>query len=142
MSENPQACRSEGMTREAFVNCFRDVLAQEPESGYSFPNENAFRAILANPNAATWVAEEFVELGDYAGKILHLLSHMPLNLIEPWFYDLARKALASKSVMVRDAVICALEYIETPDAMEILRAHDEPNAWLRDYLARVLEVTA
>ena len=68
-----------------------------------------------------------------ASSVLRCLSSLPLPGTPEWRAYTVRQALASSDIEIRDAAMQAVEHWGEPALAEVLRTHEEPEKWLRQY---------
>ena len=78
------------------------------------------------------------EYSSYAADALHCLARLTKPATAEWRAQVVREALASADPGVRDSAIQAAESWEDSSLADILRAHEEPESYLREYLQDVL----
>ncbi len=70
-------------------------------------------------------------------ELLRLLSRMK-PFTSKWRMDVITLGLSSSNVEFRDAAVQAVECWEEVGAIQLLQTHNEPCAWLADYISRVI----
>ncbi|MGH9802359.1 MAG: hypothetical protein ACRD82_18500, partial [Blastocatellia bacterium] len=73
----------------------------------------------------------------FKAGLLRLLSRQK-PFTEAWRLQVIQSGLSSSSIELRDAAVQAAESWEDVSAARLLRAHNEPCAWLADYSSRVI----
>jgi hypothetical protein len=124
-----------------FSYLLRNALRQEPETSRPFPDEEAFERLLRSDQDVPlrlgifWRNEP-----EWQRALLHLLSHMPVECLDPWVWPLAGEALEAPSLGLRDQAVQLCERAAHPQGHALLREHlpREDCDGLRDYIARVL----
>lgn len=117
------------------------ALDAEPfESGVAHPFEPRLAAALraSSTGLARCVAEVIATRGDLHADLLRCIGRLPEHLAFEPLHGFMTEGLRSPSLRLRDAAVRALETWGSEEAREILRRHDEPVPWLRDYIRRVL----
>ena len=78
------------------------------------------------------------ESPSFAADALRCLTRLARPATAEWRARIVREALASADQEIRGCAIQAAESWEDSGLAEILRAHEEPKAYLREYLQDVL----
>jgi hypothetical protein len=111
--------------RKAMFSYFlRNALRQEPEAGRPFPDEEAFERLLRSDQDVPlrlgifWRNEP-----EWQRALLHLLSHMPVECLDPWIWPLVEEALEAPSLGLRDQAVRLCERAAHPQGHALLREH-------------------
>ena len=75
----------------------------------------------------------------FAASVLRCLGRCERVGTVTWRVGLVRDGLAMNDVEIRDAAVQAAESWGGSEMLELLRAHDEPEPWLRQYVSDVIE---
>jgi len=123
-----------------------DALFEEApvEDGYEHPAEEIIqRALLSEPGMRSLI-QRLLSDSRYRHRValLRCVGRLPASTAASWALALVRGALADDDLETRDAAIRAIELWATPEAIQLLRQHNEPNPWLSDYARRVLAALA
>lgn len=80
-----------------------------------------------------------VEHPNFAASVIRCLGrlHSPGTIY--WRVDLVRSALVVEDAEIRDAAVQAAEHWGGADIRNVLKEHEEPLPWLRDYVRDVIE---
>lgn len=132
--------------RQELVYRLQQLFEAEPvEDGMTHPAEGLIERVLGQQRTAAlaWL-DELATRPDYEHRValLRCLGRMPVMLAGDWGLSVMSRALRSEDMEVRDAAICALELWGTREAADILRAHHDPEPWLAEYVAAVLQSIA
>lgn len=110
--------------------------------------EHAAEEIIANAFAAakgahvlSWFREFCADASQpsFAASVLRCLGRCEGIGTVSWRVRLVRDGLASANVEIRDASVQAAESWGDSEMVKVLRAHDEPEPWLRQYALDVIE---
>jgi hypothetical protein len=85
-----------------------------------------------------WIESWTLTDADIGAAVLVCLSRLEGPGRYPWVYELAAAALGQKRVSLRHAAARALERWGGAEAIRILTEHREQDAWLSDYMVRVI----
>ena len=128
-------------TREQLSSELRTAFEVHPfENGI----EHAAEEIIALASHNEWVFTWFrdfctdMERPSFAASVLRCLGRDPRIGSEEWRCGLIQEALAIDDVEIRDAAIQAVESWGGKDLVEILRTHEEPEPWMRQYVEDVI----
>ena len=80
-----------------------------------------------------------VEHPNFAASVLRCLGRLHSPGTVSWRVDLVRSALVVEDAEIRDAAVHAAEHWGGADIRDVLKAHEEPLPWLRDYVRDVIE---
>ncbi len=75
----------------------------------------------------------------FAASVLRCLSRLELTGYTEWQAKFVAMALTSDFLETRDAGVRAAESWADPHLTELLLSHEEPVAWLRDYIKDVID---
>ena len=114
------------------------------EDGVGHPAERIIAKALVqagDKRAIRWLRDFCVDASNpgFAASVLRCLSRVDCGGSVSWRVDLVRDGLAMDSVEIRDAAIQAAESWGDSEMVEVLRAHSEPEPWLRQYLYDVID---
>lgn len=113
------------------------------EDGMDHPAEeiigNALRTKGQQKTVLQWLGSLSLEAkhASFAASIFRCLARQVRPGTTSWRTELVRDALASDDVEIRDAAAQAAELWGDRDIVEVLISHQEPVAWLRDYIEEV-----
>lgn len=132
--------------RGLFAVGLTESLKETPvESGVRNPAEFVLRSYLElySRHAPEWIRTIILGSGPVSirADVLVCLGRLPHGLIHPWGFDVAREALQSDAVEMRDAAVRALELWGVQKSVEILRFHASTRkeiSWLAEYVRRVI----
>ena len=114
------------------------------EDGVGHPAERINAKALAqvgDERSIRWLREFCVDASNpsFAASVLRCLGRVPCTGSEAWRVALVRDGLANDSVEIRDAAIQAAESWGDSELIKVLKAHSEPEPWLRQYLHDVID---
>ena len=75
----------------------------------------------------------------FAASVLRCLGRQKSPGTDSWRTGLVRDGLAVDDVQIRDAAVQAAEWWGDRGIRDVLKAHSEPVAWLRDYIRDVID---
>lgn len=144
-----EATRSAASADERFAILLarlRAVFDADPvEDGVSHAAEEILNeAIHSTPHAAATM-DRLLHLIDgpanpgLAASALRCLGRLDSPGTTEWRRKLVEAALRHSNVELRDAAIQAAETWAEPQLVPTLRAHEEPEPWLREYLQDVID---
>lgn len=135
--EDPDSARwNNSEDHRNFVALSRAIL--EPvEDGVTHPAEELLAQFVRSTDRAFLVKWTF-EPRTPTADVLRLLGRLD-SVAKDSRFVLVRRGLESDDLEVRDAAVQASESWSDPQLGELLRAHQEPTAWLADYAARVAD---
>ena len=84
----------------------------------------------------TWAVD--ASQPSFAASVLRCLGRQGRFGTDSWRTELIRKALSVDDVDIRDAAVQAVESWEDQELIQVLRGHDEPEHWLKDYIQGVI----
>lgn len=119
----------------------RELLEDEPlESGEPHAVEQLLSTVLkAQPlRGRHWIEAWVLTDADIGAVVIICLSRLEGARRYPWVYELAATALGQNRVSLRHAAARALERWGGAEAIRILAEHKEQEAWLADYVQRVI----
>lgn len=121
----------------------RSSLELEPvEDGFHHPAEAILRSALAEnrTEVKAWFEKTLAEQGQaaLAADLVKCLGRLKPKEVEDWGLEMAQRALGHPVLEVRDSAVQALELWDTPQAIELLKAHQEKVPWLQEYISRLL----
>lgn len=76
---------------------------------------------------------------DFSAAMLRLAGRVGRNAGHDSFEGIIDRALRSSSPTLREAAVEAVEQWEDPELLPLLRDHNEPLSWLKDYIEAVIE---
>ena len=114
------------------------------EDGFTHPAEDIIAEVLASANyrpVLRWLRGFCADSSQpsFAASVIRLLGRQPSVGTVAWRKSLLIDGLAADNVEVRDAAVQAAESWADPESVEILKSHDEPQLWLSQYIADVIE---
>ena len=74
-----------------------------------------------------------------SADVLRCLARQEHPGCASWRTELVRDGLATGSTEIRDAAVQAVEWWGDRDLRDVLKSHNEPVPWLRDYIREVIE---
>lgn len=128
----------------SFETRLRIALESEPvEDGITHPAEQIIDDALLSLNshdALSWLRGLAIDIEQpgIAASVLRCLGRRR-PATSAWRARIARDALASNDVEMRDAAVQAAEEWGDTEVQDVLRRHTEKVSWLRDYIKDVLE---
>ena len=133
--------------RASLVNRLWAAFEAEPlEDGISHPAEDAITEALSElgtPRALECFRGISLDLDmdnpAFAASVLRCLGRQADLGTEEWRIGLVRAALGADDAEVRDAAAQAAESWGDFGMIAVLEAHDEPLAWLKDYIDAVVD---
>lgn len=75
---------------------------------------------------------------DFAASVLRCLGHQPNPGTRAWRVHLLEDALRMDNLEIRDAAVQTADMWDDEEMADILRSHEEPVPWLRQYIVDVL----
>ncbi len=118
-------------------------LEEEPlEDGITHPAENLVReALLGSPNGRLGLYDLVVDddRPEFSSAVLRLAGRVGRSAENEWRRDLVKSALTASSHALREAAVEAVEQWEDPKLVSLLREHEEPVPWLKDYIDDVID---
>ena len=129
----------------SLVNRLWAAFEAEPlEDGVSHPAEDAIIETLdelGSPRALECFRDISLDMDNpaFAASVLRCLGRQADLGTEEWRIGLVRAALGAGDVEVRDAATQAAESWGDFGMIAVLEAHDEPLAWLKDYIDAVVD---
>jgi hypothetical protein len=147
-SSSASATSEEHPRRQAaqeFERFRRELMAKfdaEPiEDGYIHAGEAVLERTLRRhgTDAERWI-ETFLkqENASSAAAIIKCLGRLKSPGSQAWRLALLGHALVHSAVEIRDAAVQAAELWGDPQAIDVLRKHEQREPWLSDYVARVI----
>jgi len=127
------------------VDRLRTSFDIEPlEDGICHPAEEIIRNALRGENRGRVHSKlrEVATDGEhptFAASILRCLGRQTNLATARWRTSVVREALAVNDVEMRDAAVQAAELWEDRHLVDILKSHEEPEPWLREYIRGVVE---
>ena len=114
------------------------------EDGVGHPAERIIAKALVqagDKRAIRWLRDFCGDASSpvFAASVLRCLARVDGAGSVSWRVGLVRDGLAMDSVEIRDAAIQAAESWGDSEMVEVLRAHSEPEPWLRQYLYDVID---
>ncbi len=114
------------------------------EDGMEHPAEEIIASTLAETKVShvlSWFRAFCADASQpsFAASVLRCLGRCERIGTVTWRVGLVRDGLAMNDVEIRDAAVQAAESWRDVEMVECLRAHDEPEPWLRQYVLDVIE---
>ena len=140
-----EALMPQDALRASLVNRFWAAFEAEPlEDGVSHPAEDTITEALSElgtPRALECFRDISLDMDNpaFAASVLRCLGRQADLGTEEWRIGLVRAALGADDVEVRDAAAQAAESWGDFGMIAVLEAHDEPVAWLKDYIDAVVD---
>lgn len=75
----------------------------------------------------------------FASSVIRCLGRQTAPGTPSWRAELVRDGLGVHNLEIRDSIIQAAELWDDPSVLDVLRDHNEPVPWLRNYVQDVLE---
>jgi hypothetical protein len=120
-----------------------DALLDEPiQDGVTHHSESILRdALNKSPKTVhAWIADNW-ENETNAGilaSLMKCIGRLSWDEVLVWGLDATQASLQHSDIEVRDAAVQAIELWNSPEAIQLLRGHEEGVDWLRDYIAQIL----
>lgn len=114
------------------------------EDGIDHPAEEILREALRSVRSELvldWFEEFIVDqmCSSFAASVLHCLGRQTSPGTPSWRVKLIRGALAQDDIELRDAAVQSAELWDDWELLDVLRAHHEPEPWLREYIRDVID---
>lgn len=144
--------RNTPLTHAELVESYGDLAAElrsafsiEPiEHGYSHPAEGILCSAsnqVEISKLSKWI-EAFILSGEerpsFSESLLRCMGRIDRFSSPEWRAELIRNALKSPRVSFRDAAIQAAERWGGQEIADVLEKHNEPEAWLAEYITHLL----
>jgi hypothetical protein len=131
--------------RFLFAKQVRCAIAEEPvEAGYQHAAEDILAKALTNQpeDVESWLQYllDFEKNEGLVADILTCFGHAISKTPPDWAFAVMDDAIRHSSVGVRDVAAQTLELWSSPEALAVLRQHEEPVPWLKDYIEKVIEL--
>lgn len=123
-------------------NALCAAFEAEPfEAGIAHRAEQIIGKALLSIRSLSWLREFCTDKGNpsFAASVLCCLGRHSRPGTTQWRTGLIGAALAIDDVEIRDAAVQAVESWGGEDLLEILKSHQEPESWMRDYIQAVIE---
>jgi len=136
---------SENLFKEKMKNNFLQIMKNTSfEYGYHAETDDFLNKQLKGNNLITkeWIQELFLEnfSNEYiVTSILRTIAHIEYKDIYPHGMTIATAAISHKSIIVTENAIRAFENWESSDSLIILENVKCSDAWLDEYLKKVIE---
>ena len=126
--------------RALFNDLYRSFEIEPFESGIGHPAESIIESALNDERTLHWFAEFCTDESDpaFAAAVLRCLGRLPDAGHRSWRDELIRISLESSDFEIRDAAVQAAESWGGEGIIEILKAHQEPETWIREYIEDVI----
>ena len=121
------------------------AFESEPlEDGMYHPAEQIIGEALQSKEselALEWLRELSLDAAHqtFSAEVLRCLARQEHPGSALWRTELVREGLAMDSVEIRDAAVQAAEWWDDRDLRDVLKSHNEPVHWLRNYIREVIE---
>ena len=138
-----RAARDDGR-QERFAAKLRASFDDAPvEDGMGHPAEDIIGEALASEDriqVLDWLRALCADASQpsFAASVLRCLCRRDSVGTTSWRVSLVRDGLSIHSTEVRDAAVQAVEWWADQALLEVLRAHTEPEPWLRQYIHDVI----
>ena len=136
MNEDPHYSSLRRQLRGSFEH-------QPREDGMNHPAETLLEKFLQDrtPRALEIVRDICTDARYPAlsADTLQCLAHVPRAGSPEWQAETVRQALQSPDVQIRDAALMASEQWTTPEVLQVLQEHQEPEDWLRNYQLGIIQ---
>ena len=118
--------------------------AEPLEDGMYHPAEQIIGEELQsteNERVLEWLRELSLDAADpgLSSDVLRCLARQVNPGSALWRTELVREGLAMDSAEIRDAAVQATEWWGDRDLRDVLKSHNEPVHWLRNYIREVIE---
>ena len=127
------------------ANKLHAAFETEPlEDGMHHEAEEIIEQVLQSgedPRILNWLKDFSLDDSQpaFAASVLRCLGRQEYLGTSSWRSELVRDALALDDVEIRDAAVQAAESWDDPHILPVLKSHDEPESWLRDYISDVID---
>ena len=127
--------------RALFNNLYRSFETEPFENGIGHPAEQIIENALADTRTLDWFTEFCTDESEsgFAASVLRCLGREPDAGHRSWRHELIRTALESPDIEIRDAAVQAAESWGGEEIIGILKSHQEPETWIREYIEDVIE---
>lgn len=113
------------------------------EDGMDHPAEKIIEKVLQSKDGGILVCLKKLCLDvsepSFAASVMRCLGRQNLPGTSSWRTELVRDGLATKDVEIRDAAVQAAESWGGREILDVLKSHNEPERWIRDYIRDVVE---
>ena len=123
--------------RAELRDALRTVFQLEPfEDGVQHDAEAILEGVLGNDEALEWIYEFSTDVSQpvFAASVLSCLGRFDSPGTLGWRCKTIRSALMSGDVEMRDAAAVTAHLWRDKELVPILKAHPEPEDWLREYI--------
>ena len=141
---NPQEPSAMAREQKRLLDKLQAAFAADPvEDGMSHPAEEiigeALRSTEDKP-VLNWLRAFSLDAArpSFAASVLRCLGRQTPLGTSSWRADLVRGGLAVDDVEIRDAAVQAAESWGERSLADVMKAHSEPEPWLREYIEDVL----
>ena len=129
--------------RNKLLEYLKSALAHPIEDGMNHPAENVLlRAVglMGEQAALQWLDSHWQSHPQtrLTATLLTCLGHLDFSGNPGWRAPFVRHALTSDDLEARDAAVTAVDQWGTPALVDLLREHQEPVAYLADYIAEIV----
>ena len=117
------------------------AFEDEPfENGIAHEAEQIIVEAIQDGAVLYWFDDVCTDTNDpsFAASVLRCLGRQAEIGNDDWRNDLIRQALASKDMEIRDAAVQTIEAWGGKQLLNILKDHDEPEAWIQAYINDVI----
>lgn len=114
------------------------IEAEAVEDGVSHIGEELISEIVASGEASSLMDATIATRTSLTASIVQLLGRLS-PIAQSFRVPLIKHALQSKDIQLRDAAVQAIELWEDQSMIPLLRSHQEPIAWLNEYVIEVLK---
>ena len=135
----------DGRRRRQFAIWLQTSFENTPlEDGMDHPAEQFLATMLQSTDerlALKWLMEFSLDSSrpGFASSVLRCLGRLVPPSTGLWRSELINEALKVDDIEIRDAAVQTVELWEDRDLISVLKAHDESQPWLRDYIHDLIE---
>ncbi len=115
------------------------IEAEAVEDGVTHVGEELISEIVSSGEAGCLVDATIATNTSVAASIVQLLGRVAPIAAQSSRVALMEYALGSTDIQLRDAAVQAIELWEDKSMISLLQSHQEPVAWLNQYVIEVLE---
>ena len=130
-----------GGRERLFEKLYLAFEAEPFENGVAHRAEQIIAEALQNENVLEWLGDFCTDIRhpDFAASVLRCLGRQSSLGTVRWRSNLISGALASHDMEIRDAAVQTVEAWGGEDLVAILKSHNEPEHWIREYILEVID---